>query len=79
MIPLSTASNLSNTIDSLATHGPDGYNAKTIGDKFFLYNIQTNGKETFNGKWACAKVASIILTKANVFHSPVLGVREIEK
>jgi hypothetical protein len=47
-------------------------------DETFLYGIKTNGADTKNGQWACAKVATIILKKAGVVNRISLGVRHVE-
>lgn len=43
-----------------------------------LYGTRTNGPDTQNGKWACAKVVTIILREAGVLEKLSLGVRHVE-
>ncbi len=46
--------------------------------KIILYGTRTNGVDTKNGQWACAKVATIILKKAGAVNKISLGVRHVE-
>ncbi len=46
--------------------------------KVILYDQQTNGPDTKNGKWGCAKVVSIILRKAAVKMEVERGVSGVE-
>lgn len=55
---------------------PENYIKKN--DEIFLYGTKTNGADTKNGQWACAKVATIILKKAGAVDKISLGVRHVE-
>ena len=47
-------------------------------DSVYLFGKLTNGMDTKNGQWACAKVASIVLQKSGSIKNVVLGVNQIE-
>ncbi|MFH0975398.1 MAG: hypothetical protein V1874_06410 [Spirochaetota bacterium] len=80
---------------SLFTSSAFAQNAKAINDvackaldkKYFtdengivkLYGIRTNDADTRYGKWACAKVATIILQKAGAIKEIMLGVGRVEE
>jgi hypothetical protein len=49
------------------------------GDRVLLYGQQTNGPDTRAGKWACAKVVSIVLRRAGVQMPVRLGVAGVER
>lgn len=53
-------------------------NLQISGGKVILYGVQTNGSDTNKGRWACAKVVSIVLRKAGVRIPIVLGVASVE-
>ncbi len=65
-------------IDSLARVGLDSGALSRHGDSVVLYGVRTNGPDTKQGRWACAKVASIVLHRSGVMKKVVLGVREVE-
>lgn len=69
---------LSERIDSLARTALDPTSLYTHGDTVSLYGIRTNGADTKQGRWACAKVTSIVLRRAGAMRSVVLGVRDVE-
>lgn len=43
-----------------------------------IYGVRTNGPDTKNGAWACAKVVTIVLREAGVLSEISLGVRHVE-
>ncbi|MBU1012612.1 MAG: hypothetical protein KKG99_06380 [Bacteroidetes bacterium] len=43
-----------------------------------MYGIKTNGADTKNGQWACAKVATIILKEVGVVDKISLSIRHVE-
>jgi hypothetical protein len=49
------------------------------GGRVLLYGQQTNGPDTRAGKWACAKVVSIVLRQAGVKMPVRLGVAGVER
>lgn len=65
-------------LDSLARTGLEPASLRVQGDTVLLYGVRTNGSDTKEGRWACAKVASIVLRRAGAMRSVVLGVRDIE-
>jgi hypothetical protein len=69
---------LAGSINFTALQTEDSLNLYSNNDKVYLYGIQTNGKDTRNGQWACAKVVSIILIKSGVNIPVQLGVCGIE-
>lgn len=69
----------SQTLNQIAKNGLDEQFLVNRNDSTFLYGIQTNGTDTHNGQWACAKVASILLQKSGLLPHPVLAVAQIEK
>lgn len=62
---------------ALATRTPA--NLHRAGDKVLLYGQQTNGPDTRKGKWACAKVVSIVLRRAGVKMDVERGVAGVER
>jgi hypothetical protein len=62
---------------ALATRAPDSLYVRD--GKVMLYGQQTNGADTRKGKWACAKVVSIVLRKAGVPIAVELGVAGVER
>jgi hypothetical protein len=62
---------------ALATKVPA--NLRRDGDKVILYGQQTNGPDTRKGKWACAKVVSIVLRQAGVPMKVERGVSGVER
>lgn len=43
-----------------------------------IYGVRTNGPDTKNGAWACAKVVTIVLREAGVLNEVSLSVRHVE-
>lgn len=72
------AINLGPRIDSLARTALDAGALREHGDSVILHGVRINGPDTKQGRWACAKVASIVLHRAGAMPSVVLGVRQIE-
>ncbi len=66
------------TINALACAALESDNYSDKMGVVMLYGIRTNGPDTKNGQWACAKVATIILKKAGVTKKISLGVRHVE-
>ena len=66
------------TINAIACEALDKENYSDKNGVIKLYGIRTNGPDTKNGKWSCAKVATIILKKAGVVGKLYLGVRQVE-
>ena len=54
-------------------------NLRVTGKKVILYGEQTNGPDTRHGKWACAKVVSIVLRQAGVKMNVERGVGGVER
>lgn len=65
-------------LDSLARTALEPTSLRVQGDTVMLYGMRTNGSDTKGGRWACAKVASIVLRRAGAMRSVVLGVRDVE-
>jgi hypothetical protein len=66
-------------INSAALATRNKRNLRDEGDKVILYGQQTNGPDTRNGKWACAKVVSIVLKQAGVPMKVERGVSGVER
>lgn len=66
-------------IKAYAEKALEGKNCVRKGNTISLYGIRTNGPDTRNGDWACAKVVTIVLQKAGVVDQIYLGVGEVEK
>ena len=62
---------------ALATRAPA--NLYKRDGKVMLFGQRTNGPDTKHGKWACAKVVSIVLRQAGVDIDVLLGVSGIER
>jgi hypothetical protein len=69
-----SGADLAGVINSTALKAKDTPNYSVVHDKAYLYGVQTNGPDTRNGQWACAKVVSIILIKSGVDMPMQLGV-----
>jgi hypothetical protein len=66
------------TINKIGKEALDPENYIEKNDEIILYGTRTNGADTKNGQWACAKVATIILKKAGAVDKISLGVRHVE-
>jgi hypothetical protein len=69
---------LAQLINQAALHGLDDTSLVVKNKKVILFGIQTNGADTKNGKYGCAKVVSVTLRKAGVDIPVTLGVSGIE-
>ncbi len=78
-LPTFAHSKTGERINDIATKALDGGNLVTQGSAIRLYGVRTNGPDTKNGDWACAKVATIILREAGVVPEISLAVRDVEK
>jgi hypothetical protein len=65
-------------INKVGNEALDPANYIEKNDEIFLYGTKTNGADTKNGQWACAKVATIILKEAGAIEKIYLGVRHVE-
>jgi hypothetical protein len=79
LFTLTFSQDLSGRINKIAIESFTNDNLTTKNDSVFLYKTLTNGENTNFGKWACAKVTSIILQKAGAIKKQRLGVNQIEK
>lgn len=75
---LASAPGLARRIDSVASISVDPGFLRIERDSVFLHGVWTNGPDTREGKWACAKVVSIVLRRTGAMKNIVLGVRDIE-
>lgn len=75
---LASSSGLARRIDSLASISTQPEALRTDGDSVILHGVWTNGPDTREGRWACAKVVSTVLRRTSAMRSIVLGVRDIE-
>ncbi|MCB9497483.1 MAG: hypothetical protein H6686_11410 [Fibrobacteria bacterium] len=66
-------------LDSLALATIEGHGLRTTHDSVVLFGVRTNGPDTKNGRWACAKVASVVLRRAGAMPKVVLAVRDVER
>ena len=71
-------SSISNRINEAAIHALDNANYSNQNGIVKLYGIRTNGPDTKNGNWACAKVVTIVLKEVGVINKPYVGVRHVE-
>ncbi len=62
---------------ALATRRPESLARKD--GKVLLYGQQTNGADTRRGKWACAKVVSIVLRQGGARLDVQVGVAGVEQ
>jgi hypothetical protein len=69
---------ISDKVNYYAVHALDEPNYSESDDIVKLYGVRTNGADTRQGNWACAKVATIVLKKAGVLKRVFLGVRQVE-
>jgi hypothetical protein len=69
---------MAHSINEAALHGLDDTSLVVADKKVFLYGVRTNGADTRNGKYGCAKVVSVTLRKAGVDIPVTLGVSGIE-
>jgi hypothetical protein len=69
-----SCADLADVINATALKAKDSVNFSMTNGKTYLYGTQTNGPDTRNGQWACAKVVSIILIKSGVDMPMQLGV-----
>ncbi len=79
LIPALAHSQTAQRINEIASKALDEGNLVKESAVIRLYGVRTNGPDTKNGDWACAKVASIILREAGVLHEILLGVRDVER
>ncbi len=79
MTPALAHSKTAERINDIASKALDDGNFVKEKTAIKLYGVRTNGPDTKDGNWACAKVASIILREAGVLHEVVLAVREVEE
>lgn len=70
--------NTSASINNAACRALRDSNLIVKSGKVFLYGTQTNGADTKQGKYGCAKVVSVALRKAGVDIPVLLGVAGIE-
>ena len=68
---------LAERINQTALNAFNG-NLKVTRNEVVLYGIRTNGEDTNYGRWACAKVVSIVLRKAGLKFPLYLGVASVE-
>jgi hypothetical protein len=78
MIPAPGYSQTAKKINEIASKALDEGNLIEKDGVIKLYGTQTNGADTKEGDWACAKVATIILREAGVVKEISLGVRDVE-
>ena len=76
--PASGYSQTAEKINEIASKALDEGNLTVRDGVIKLYGTQTNGTDTKDGDWACAKVATIILREAGVVKGISLGVRDVE-
>lgn len=69
---------LAENINEAALNALSDSNLVVADDKVILYGVQTNGIDTKNGKYGCAKVVSVTLRRAGVNIPVLLGVAGIE-
>ena len=74
----SELNSLSNRLNALGLQAVDSGKMEIRNDSVYLFGKLTNGMDTKNGQWACAKVASIVLQKSGSIKNVVLGVNQIE-
>jgi hypothetical protein len=67
-----------NSINAIVSKALEKENFSDEDGVLKLYGIQTNGADTKNGVWACAKVVTIVLKKAAAVKRISLGVRHVE-
>ena len=72
------AAQTADTINTLASKALKPENLQVKNGNITLYGVTTNGPDTKNGQWACAKVATIILKEAKVVDTISVGVRHVE-
>jgi hypothetical protein len=65
-------------LNALGLQAIDSGRMEVRNDSVYLFGQLANGRDTKQGQWACAKVASIVLQKAGAMKSVVLGVHQIE-
>ena len=81
VVAIAIASSDAQTADTINSVACNALEKENYFDRYGvvkLYGIRTNGADTNNGRWACAKVATIILKKAGVTSKISLGVRHVE-
>lgn len=69
---------LARRIDSVARGSTERGSLRIERDSVYLHGVWTNGPDTREGRWACAKVVSIVLRRTGAMKNIVLGVRDIE-
>ena len=74
----SSAAQTADAINQLASTALQSKSYREKDGKTILYGVTTNGPDTKNGQWACAKVVTIILKEAKVVDSISVGVRHVE-
>ena len=78
MIPVASDADDAQAISKVASHGLDDTSLVVKDKKVLLFGVQTNGADTKNGKYGCAKVVSVTLRKAGIDIPITLGVAGIE-
>lgn len=73
----SAEAGLAERINQTAIEALNG-NLQADREKVILYGVRTDGPDTNYGKWACAKVVSVVLKKAGVPIKIVTGVASVE-
>lgn len=68
----------SDQINAIGLQAIDSGKMTIRHDTVLLFGVRTNGIDTKNGRWACAKVASILLKQSGAMKHVVLGVNQIE-
>jgi hypothetical protein len=66
-------------IDRAVVETARAENLRVTEKKVILYGEQTNGPDTRQGKWACAKVVSLVLRRAGVKMNVERGVAGVER
>lgn len=74
----SETGSISSKINEAAVHALDNANYSNQNGIVKLYGVRTNGPDTKNGNWACAKVVSIVLNEVGVLNELYVGVSNVE-